>query len=123
MTDLAAVDDQYMPKPSSGQSLGEWFSEMADRIPGLTVPQATRALGVLCFVGGGLMTRLHFTPSDPWFFVGLWLLGVSALCLVAALLLSARTRIVRAFDIGFAAGVRKERMDKQKGRAVVSLRP
>lgn len=60
--------------------------------------------GTAAVVGGASATALNFTPSSPWLFFGLILAQVGATFLVAGLLLSARTRIVRAFDIGFESG-------------------
>ncbi len=66
--------------------------------------------GVLMLIAGGLgmggivTTAADFDPSQPLYGVGLLAIGVGCGCGLTGLLVSRRTRIFRAFDVGYRAG-------------------
>jgi hypothetical protein len=58
-------------------------------------------------MSGAVTTILNFDPDSPWFGLGLLALGLAAVSGLTAYVVSHRTKIIEAFDVGFQAGVRK----------------
>lgn len=71
-------------------------------------------------MGGILDTALNFDPRDPWYGVGLLATGAAVACAIGAVLLSHRSRILAAFDVGRKVGYREGR--KRSSLAVVERR-
>lgn len=69
-----------------------------------------RVAAVLASVGGFLgmsgiaTTAVDFDTSDPWFSLGLLWTGVGAVGVLVSVVVSKRTRIFRAFDVGYRSG-------------------
>lgn len=74
--------------------------------------------GVSGFLGmsGTATVATDFDPSSPWYGLGVMAVAVASGCGLTGMVLSHRSRVVAAFDIGYVAGYRK---GIRRGRPVV----